>query len=432
MKVAFYIDNSSISSVDCSTILDANPGIGGTECMIITVATLLAQRNNDIEAKLFTTHDGIFPASLSYKVVADFAHAISYAEENKYEYFVFKHDVQHIFNHSLDSVNNEVRLVVWCHVFACYWELDYYANNPAVYQMVCVSREMEDLYRDHKIYNKSSYIYNCVNLNGVKNLVAEHPFGDRKNIVTYVGCIAPFKGFHLLAEAWQEITRQVSDAELYVIGTGRLYNTNSRMGVYGIAEEKYESHLLKYLSKDGKILPNVHFMGMMGKEKNDILLKTKVGVPNPSGITETFGISAVEMQMMGAKVTTIKCPGYMETVVNGTLYSKRKSLADNVVALLKDNESNYDKAIQYFEENFSLNAVARQWEYLFLNGFLLKDTNLYNPCYRAKFLKEWMRRLKQFCPILYKLPPVERLLLLLEKLLGKKGIRYIDSNTTIF
>lgn len=114
MKVAFYIDNSSISSVDCSTILDANPGIGGTECMIITVATLLAQRNNDIEAKLFTTHDGIFPASLSYKVVADFAHAISYAEENKYEYFVFKHDVQHIFNHSLDSVNNEVRLVVWC------------------------------------------------------------------------------------------------------------------------------------------------------------------------------------------------------------------------------------------------------------------------------------------------------------------------------
>ena len=30
-KVAFYINNESISNVDCTSILDSNPGIGGTD-----------------------------------------------------------------------------------------------------------------------------------------------------------------------------------------------------------------------------------------------------------------------------------------------------------------------------------------------------------------------------------------------------------------
>ena len=37
-KVAFYINNESISNVDCTSILDSNPGIGGTEYLFYYTA----------------------------------------------------------------------------------------------------------------------------------------------------------------------------------------------------------------------------------------------------------------------------------------------------------------------------------------------------------------------------------------------------------
>ena len=200
------------------------------------------------------------------------------------------------------------------------------------------------------------------------------------------------------------------------------------MGKYGIAEENYEKMLLKYLSHEGKILPSVHFMGIMGKEKEDILLQTKVGVPNPSGITETFGLSAVEMQMLGANVTTIRCPGYLDTVVNGVLYSNRKKLAESVIYLLNHDTSHYAEAMNYFEANFSHDAVATRWEQLFCNGFLPTDKKTTNLTYRCKYAKEGLRRLKRLFPFLYALPPLERVLLFLEKKIYGYGNRYIDSN----
>lgn len=428
IKVGFYLDNDTISSVDCTRILEGNPGIGGTEYMIIAVAQLLTIRDNNIQVKLFAPRKGFFPNELDYTIVSSFHDAIRMAEEEQYDYFIFKHNVERIFDSSLEHGISRLKLIVWCHVFVCYWELDYYANNSAICQIVYVGREQNDLYRDHKSYKKSSYIYNCVNLNGAKEKAENHPYSERRNIVTYIGSIVPFKGLHLLAMAWPEILKQVPDAELYIIGSGKLYNSFSTMGKYGIAEDSYEKLLLKYLSHDGRLLPSVHFMGIMGKEKEDILLQSKVGVPNPSGITETFGLSAVEMQMMGVNVTTIKCPGYLDTVLNGILYSNRKNLADSVVYLLHHNINRYSEAMDYFETNFSHNAVAKRWEQLLGNGFLLSDGTINNMNYRCKYLKEWLRRLKQLFPFFYILPPLERVLLFLEKKIYGYGSRYIDSN----
>lgn len=428
IKVGFYLDNDTISSVDCTCILKGNPGIGGTEYMVIAVAQLLTIRSNDIQVKLFAPQKGLFPKELDCTVVASFQNAIKTAEQEQYDYFVFKHNVERIFDSSLEHVISRLKLIVWCHVFTCYWELDYYANNPAIYQIVHVGREQNDLYRDHKSFQKSSYIYNCVPLDDIKKKVENHPYHKRRNIVTYIGSVVPFKGLHLLAMAWPEILRQVPDAELYIIGSGKLYSSHSTMGQYGIAEENYEKLLLKYLSHEGKILPSVHFMGIMGKEKEAILLQTKVGVPNPSGITETFGLSAVEMQMLGANVTTIRCPGYLDTVVNGVLYSNRKKLAENVVYLLNHNINRYEEGINYFEANFSHDAVATRWEHLLCNGFLPADKKTANLTYRCKYAKEGLRRLKRLFPFLYALPPLERVLLFLEKKMHGYGNRYIDSN----
>lgn len=117
IKVGFYLDNDTISSVDCTCILKGNPGIGGTEYMVIAVAQLLTIRSNDIQVKLFAPQKGLFPKELDCTVVASFQNAIKTAEQEQYDYFVFKHNVERIFDSSLEHVISRLKLIVWCHVF---------------------------------------------------------------------------------------------------------------------------------------------------------------------------------------------------------------------------------------------------------------------------------------------------------------------------
>lgn len=425
-RVAFYLDNSAICSTDCSNAIEGNPGIGGTEWLFIAVSSLLANRDNDIEVVLYTTAPGTFPMGINNVLVEDLPDAISLADSLGLDYLVVKHLADNITTGRLDVITNHLRIICWCHVFVCHWELDYYANNNVVSKIVFVGREMYDLYRDHKIYRKATYIYNCVPAGEARARVRQYPYAERGNVVVYVGSLVPFKGFHLLAKAWPDILQRIPDAELYVIGSGKLYDKNSRLGEWGIAEASYEESFMSFLTQSGKILPSVHFMGVMGKEKNEILLKARVGVPNPSGITETFCLSAVEMQMYGCKIATINYPGYLDTVRNGRLYNRKANLADVVVDLLTSQDNDYDNSMNYFEEKFSYDSVIVKWEELLNTGYVQYNDKLINPFYRFKWLKELLRILKQSCSILYRLPILERVLIFIErKLYGR--ITYIDS-----
>lgn len=410
--VAFFLENRTLSGVDYTNIASGNPGIGGSEYMIVLIAYLLSIRKNGIRVQLYTEIEGKFPEGLNYTVAENIQQAIFFAEHSlQCDYFIYKHNPQTIIQGMLKT-KSKMKFIPWCHNFLTWKELKYYASNPSIFQIVNVGREQMDLYRDCKAFQKSTYIFNCIDTNCLQRYdITQHPFEKRSHIVTYVGSIIPTKGFHLLAAAWPKVLRHIPDAELYIIGSGKLYFRNATMGSFGIAEKSYEEKFIGYLSKDGNILPCVHFMGIMGEEKNEILLHTKVGVPNPSGNSETFGISAVEMQIMGAKVVTIECPGYLDTVKNGYLYSNPDQLADYIIKALTDSQSNYSSSINYFNSHFSQNKVVERWEKLILCGSIAYDTELSNPQYRYKHIKEICRKIKQQIPLLYKLtPPIERLL----------------------
>ena len=57
-------------------------------------------------------------------------------------------------------------------------------------------------------------------------------------------------------------------------------------------------------------MKSVHFCGNMGIEKLEIYNRTTVGVVNPSARTETFGLSAVEMEACGIPVVTKSGNGF--------------------------------------------------------------------------------------------------------------------------
>lgn len=422
MKVAFYLDNKGIRDIDLSNILYGNPGMGGTEYMLILVSYLLSIRNNHVDIIVYTTHDASnLPLEMHTKKVDNISDAINRATGDGCEYFIFIHKGWYISDRILDVSQDSIKLVPWVHIFMFKPDLDYYADNKAIYRVLHVGREQMDLYRDHRVFKKSLYIYNGINIRTNNEL---SPINKRKNVVTYMGAIEPYKGLHLLTKAWKHVIKQVPDAELYIIGSGKLYDSNTRLGEYGIAEKKYERELIESLSADGTIPSNVHFVGKLGEEKYAILEQTKVAVPNPSGNTETFCITALEMQLAGARIVTAKSPGTLETVINGVLYTDVRELPQLIIKELNSNVI-HDDYISKIEELFSIDRVIEKWEMFLMNG-LEEEDKLSNPFYRLKFLKEFFRIVKAHIPCLDRqLPLIEKVILFSERNLYKNKVQYV-------
>lgn len=414
IHIAFYLANEKIARVDCRDILNGNPGIGGSEYAILSVATYLTVNYSALlTVDVFANAVDNLPVELKVTQVRHFEELPAALNKSRTEILVLKHTGEVPRGNSLRIfATHPVKIVMWAHNFMTRKELAYYAAHRSVSRMVTVSREQLDLYRDHRAFRKSVAIYNGFNL-----APTQHPsppftaFKDRQPVVTYIGSLIKAKGFHVLAKAWPDVIRAIPAARLHVIGSGQLYDRNCKLGKLGVAEESYERMFAKYITDgNGSLLDSITFHGVLGIEKNNVLHITKVGVPNPSGNTETFGYTALELQAHGALVTTKKCPGYLETVFNGVLYTDSKDLAKTIVSLLKRNENSLDAFNRYAEEKFSFPVISQQWYMLFqdmiagtVRTAIPKPLNL---GYRNKWLRELNRRLKATLPFGSVLPSV--------------------------
>ena len=82
--------------------------------------------------------------------------------------------------------------------------------------------------------------------------------------------------------------------------------------------------------------------------------------------------------------------------------------------------------MDYFEDNFSFEAVVSKWELFLTDGNITEEKNLYNKSYRLKWLKEIKRKIGENHPFIYKLPAIERILLFAERCVYGH-VTYIDS-----
>jgi len=403
MKIGFYIVNQSIANVDCTDLVHGNPGIGGTQYSMFALVDYLCSNNiKDFDFILFANSIHNLPSSIHHLYQVDaFEQALFEAERLELDLLIFKHDSEYIkkglFNRKNAPTN--LKFIIWAHNFIRNPFLKFYARNESVSRIVNVSREQLDQYRDCLAFEKSVAIYNGVYMESFEEGT---PFNERKNEVTYIGSIIPSKGFHILAMNWKNVLHRFPNARLNVIGSGNLYNRNQRLGKYGIAEESYEKEIIPYLTEEnGELLASVVFHGVLGKEKNDILKRTKVGVPNPSGETETFGYTAVEMQGFGALVTTKKSIGYNETVFNSDhLYENEESLADVICRLLKTEYNGYKDTHEFIDANFHFNVVANQWLDLFARIKLAQGESVIPPFSDSLMIRmvEINRRIKSLIP----------------------------------
>jgi len=405
-KVAFYLDNENLNDQDYTKIVEGNPGIGGSEYEFLLVSYLLEQRNNGIDSVLLTRSSLTFPHK-NTQSVKGLKESCDFCKSQGIEILVIN---QSQFDcNILDKYADNLWLILWAHNDIPYSKLSLFSRLKYVKKIVCCGREMMDLYRDHIATLKSTYIYNIFPTQP-KRWYLDKIKNRNNNNVVYMGALTPAKGFHILARSWKHILKKVPGAQLYVIGSGRLYNKNVELGGYGLAEKNYENLFMSYLlNSEGHILPSVHFMGLMGIEKYDILGQCKVGVPNPTGFSETFCICALEMQLMGCSLTTIRHAAYLDTVwKQNYLYSKCSQLTDYVVSRLKSAPDDYDEVYDFVTENFGIESNIQRWEQVIKNIDIRILEEYSEKAYQLKGLKNIILKLKLLCPIFNKLPLVEQ------------------------
>lgn len=411
MKIAIYIHNVNIAEVDCSDLTKGNPGIGGTEYCILLLAQMYKVYYPSDNVILIVSRQGMLPKVDQVIVEEDLYAVPGIAHREGADVLVVSslHDGQYLNQKFFNQVAlSQQKTITWCHNYCLSQYCNELVSCDYVRANVFVGRQQYDRYVDHAVIKKSTYIYNMYPMEDVTERDS-----DFLPVVTYVGSLVPLKGFQVLAAAWKDILEQVPEAQLYVIGSGQLYNRNEKLGRFGIAEENFENMFMKGLTDEkGVILPSVHFLGVMGTEKRDVILKTAVGVVNPTGRTETFGISALDFESRGVPVVTIAKGGFLDTVLDGKtglLYHSTSELAVCVAELLRDREKNIrfgEEGIR-LAETFAPRKIIAQWHVLFERvcrdekpDYIIPDSFMNTNLKRFRVLN---RRIKDKCGVEYPL-----------------------------
>lgn len=394
MRIGILFDDAGFQNKDFRFPENGNPGIGGTQfcfIMLIRYYSLLNTGNEIIVYHLNSNDSNKYWKDIKLKTIelGDFPNI---CKSDKIDIALISISRLILLEEKLKYHN--IKTIVWAHNFLTSELLELTRESNIVKRIIFVGKEQYDRYIDDDIINKSMCIMNIFNSNVSKYFRNS----NLKNIVTYTGAIVKGKGFHVLAKEWKNILAKVPDAELYVLGSGRLYGNNIKLGKFGIATEDYEKEFMHYLlDSNGNVIPSVHFMGIVGEEKNLIYQQTKVGVINPTARTEICPISAIEMEACGIPIISKLHNGMPDVILDrytGLLSYTRKRIRKNIIKLLLDNDLNFkygQNAKLFIKEKFSPEYGIKLWETLFndvYNGNSIKyDPPKQNLLNNFKFLR---------------------------------------------
>ena len=369
MKVGFYITNTSFCNKKYMDFSQGNPGIGGTYyAMLQVVYALSSSRNCDGDSfYLLMESDMSLPDYVS-KIITPTINDLSNAiEKLQLDYLVVNKIGPKTLGYDFfDSIRKtKINVIVWIHCSINVRIMNQLSKEPLVTKVVAVSKTQYYTWYDHQLFDKATFIYNMFEMKNPAPLV---DYEKRKNSVVYLGAINHVKGVHYITKAWNKVKKVIPDAELYIIGSGKLYSSNQKCGKFGIAENYYEQKLLRPILINDQIDSSVHFLGILGSEKWEVLNRCKIGITNAAS-WETFGYTMLEMQLAGMQVISKKSPGLIDTMYHGSgiLYNNPNRLADYIISLLQNNSYNNTKSIEFAMNRFSSKNIIPEWNNLFHN-----------------------------------------------------------------
>lgn len=369
MRVSIYLGPKNGTIINANNINIGNPGVGGTQFCMLQLANYLKLLPN-YQVILISTRQYVMEGVENINIESELdLHNV--ATKCNTDILILNQSI----NDALKSVLKKVhfKIVVWSHNYILSDLCKFITNTPLITCNVFVGKQQYDRYIDDDVISKSTYIYNMYN----DNTPSVCRRNDSKTVV-YMGAIVPGKGFAELCKIWPYILKHVPDAKLLVLGSGALYGGDVKLGKLNIAEESYEQTFYKYITdSEGNVLPSVKFLGIVGDNKIEIFRNASVGVVNPSGRTETFGMGIVEMAEAELPVVTIAKNGFYDTIENGVtgiLSSSLSQIGKDIVFLLKNKDINeqYGRAAKQKIKRYSPSIIGEQWNQI-LTAIYIND-----------------------------------------------------------
>ena len=400
MKIAL-LPPSINNSLDIQNPELGNPGLGGTQYNFITLPYYF-QKN-------FPEHVEWSFLCSKQLLIPDHINQLTYESQDELKELIIKNHFDFVIWRPVNDdpvfeiiKTSNTSFISWIHNVPNANTLRLLAILPNIRANVFVGHEALDLVRDHAIINKSTVIYN-----GFDPLpYFQIPDQTRDpNLVVYLGSLHSAKCFHLLAQAWPEILRKKPNAKLVVIGSGKLYDHESELGPYGLAEKNYEEQFITpLLDSDGEIMNSVHFAGLLGEEKIPIMKKAAIGVINPHGKSEICPGSAIEFQACETPVVAGGRYGNLDVIINnktGLLVKSNRELVDSICELLADGPKRRrlgKSGKKFISEKFSQEATVTQWRSLLDNLINGSEMTIIpvkrNLLYNFKIVFELLRIIK--------------------------------------
>lgn len=360
-KIGIDFGDSQWKQKDFSHPEKGNPGMGGTQYNSLLLAWTLAEYNRNLAVYLIHSEGtNKYPQNVTDLIVSE--ESKETIAKLELDIFITNNDGPADWLYEVLKSNN-VKIITIVENFMRKEWMEKIMSREMIKRVVFVGNEQYDWCIDTKLIQKSTVIGNLTVCNHERYRESK----GHNHAVTYMGALLPQKGFHVLAKQWKYVVSKVPDAQLYVIGSGKLYNADSSLGSYGLSTEEYESVFIPYLlDDDGEMLDSVHFLGTMGQEKEDIFLKTSVGVPNPTAETETFCCCATEMQSYGIPLVTIAKNSFFDVTkdtYSAFLYHSEKDFGEKIVRLLLNEELNEQMGqnAKEFAKKFSPEELVNTW-----------------------------------------------------------------------
>jgi len=401
MRIALFLDNRCFFARGALPQPSlGNPGIGGTEYEFLALAELLLAAGLDLQLLLTVPQAIAGVDGDAISVVPSLAEGLKAAAQAGADLLILRPGFAteadwHALEHS------PIPLVAWFHNLGCHDQGRYEALK-ALRRWVLVSGPQLDFFRHSRLAHQAVVIPNLVAVPPAHRGPRSLPQALAATDLAFVGAITPFKGFDRLASQWDWIAERCPGARLHVFGGANLYGggdaAQARAGSPPHDLTPYEEHCRQILRR-GRHSDRVLFAGSQGLERYEALAQVAVGVVNPSGMDETFCLSAAEFNACGIPVVAARRHALISTVpegLAGLLAGNDQELARCCVELLTDPERAWRLGSQgqaHAENSYGPEVVLAGWQQLFedvVNGRSAVQLPPQSPWWHEN---RWLRQL---------------------------------------
>lgn len=376
MKIAFYHELPMAPGVDIRAVLDgtaASSGGMGRIWLAVELAklghTVYVFHHAQCGSESEIIHNVI---NVRVSTTEEFVKRISSQQNLDFVVLNFYDDVLKLIG-MMDGIR--ARRILWAGCNPPFEWCDF-LDQERLHRMVCVSDICREPYRLHSNFRWVDYIYSSMN----SSILVPSPALPVRDSVVFLGALREEKGFHHVLKAWPFVLKRRPNARLSVCGSIRLHFPDSPVGRTGVLSPEFEEkHLNSWIGAKGDWRDfGIEFLYPLSKEALfQHLGKTAVGIVNPNltGSTETYCLSAVEMQTCGCPCVGGGVDGLLETIKDGYsgFHLKRQDpnlLAELVCKVLSD-EKLREKlslgALNYSKTFASSAREAEDWVRLFKN-----------------------------------------------------------------